>query len=82
MYRKIKQALKEKAKHLNRKDFPNTACDLGAVVLLYSKKGTYLVTDISEATFTVTCQRWLQSKDQKDRKEEHLWTDLKEVLEP
>ncbi|UAY55862.1 hypothetical protein [Arachidicoccus terrestris] len=80
MYRKIKQALKEQ-EHLPPKDIKGDLyCNPGDEVLLYSKKGTYLVTEVTESTFSVTCQRWLNSKNQKDRKEEHLWSDLKEVI--
>lgn len=81
MYRKIKQTLKEKDHHSLASPPGEVRCIPGDEVLLYSKKGTYLVTDITEATFSVTCQRWLNSKEQKDRKEEHLWSDLKEILD-
>lgn len=80
MYRKIKQALKEQEHHPPKSIKGELYCKPGDEVLLYSKKGTYLVTEITELTFTVTCQRWLNSKAQKDRKEEHLWSDLKEVI--
>jgi len=80
MYRKIKQALKEQEHHPPSLLKGEISCIPGDEVLLYSKKGTYLVTEITETTFSVTCQRWLNSKNQKDRKEEHLWSDLKEVI--
>ncbi|SEA60411.1 hypothetical protein SAMN05192529_13218 [Arachidicoccus rhizosphaerae] len=80
MYRKIKQALKEKEHHPPRYLKGDISCSPGDEVLLYSKKGIYLVTEITESTFIVTCQRWLNSKNQKDRKEEHLWSDLKEII--
>ena len=80
MYRKIKQALKAREHPKPKKIQENLYCKPGDEVLLYSKKGTYLITDITEATFSVTCQRWANSKNQKDRKEEHLWSDLKDVI--
>lgn len=80
MYRKIKQALKEQEHHPPKAIKADVYCSPGDEVLLYSKKGTYLVTEMTESTFSVTCQRWLNSKNQKDRKEEHLWSDLKEVI--
>lgn len=80
MYRKIKQALKEQAHTPPKYQKGNLYCTPGDEVLLYSKKGTYLVTEVTESTFSVTCQRWLNSRTQKDRKEEHLWTDLKSIV--
>lgn len=80
MYRKIKQTLKEQEHHPPANSTGEMRCNPGQEVLLYSKKGTYLVTDVTEATFSVTCQRWLNSKEQRDRKEEHLWSDLKEII--
>jgi hypothetical protein len=80
MYRKIRQALKEQEHHPPQRLQGEPTCNPGDEVLLFSKKGTYLVTEVTDSTFSVTCQRWLNSKNQKDRKEEHLWSDLKEVI--
>jgi len=80
MYRKIRQALKQQEHQTPQHLKGEITCNPGDEVLLYSKKGTYLVTEVTETTFSVTCQRWLNSKTQKDRKEEHLWSDLKEVM--